>query len=96
VSFHVSDDVLERLEWPVLAARLMAGLRSAAGRARLASDPGAARSLFEADVQAVRAKLAETSDYLTDKFLVNPFDKNFRHFLDFNANPFGKLEINRM
>ena len=62
MSFRVSDAVLERLEWPALAAKLIAHLRTAAARARFDSDPTAARSLFEAEPDAARAKLAETSE----------------------------------
>lgn len=60
--FHVSDAVLERLEWPTLVAKLVAHLRTASARARFETDPAAARSLFEADPDAARARLAETSE----------------------------------
>jgi DNA mismatch repair protein MutS2 len=62
VPFQVSDAVLERLEWPALVTKLAAHLRTAAARARFASDPTAARSLFESDPDAARERLAETSE----------------------------------
>jgi DNA mismatch repair protein MutS2 len=72
---QVSRRTLESLEWPQLVERLQAHARTPGGRR--ACEPDIAQSLFAADLESARARLAETSEA--------------RALLEIEAPPFGGL-----
>jgi DNA mismatch repair protein MutS2 len=61
VTFRVSRRTLEQLEWPLLVEQLRELTQTPRGRARCARDD-AGRGLFEPNADAVRERLAETSE----------------------------------
>jgi DNA mismatch repair protein MutS2 len=58
--FHVADSTLESLEWDLLVDELRSGCRTPQGRDLLSDSSD--RSLFEADENAVRTRLRETTE----------------------------------